>query len=149
MSSNCIRSFVKPLLHVGEQIGGDIGCLAWGGRSGMAGACTTTGGELGDTLAQPVASISCTSSVSASAIELGLGFMGDLLQCCVSALLFDPCFFDGFAPGALQVGDLFGVQAFGLGVIALFCDQQAEAHEEREGSNNQRFFHVTPRTRCE
>lgn len=115
----------------------------------MTGGGTTTGGELGDTLAQPLTSISGASSISARLIELSLCFMGNLLQCGVSALLFGAGVFDGFAPGLLQAGNLFGVQAFGLGVIALFCDQQAEAHEEREGSNNQRFFHVTPRTRCE
>lgn len=41
-SSNSIRSFVKPALHVGKHSGGFVGCLAAAESGGIAGGGTAT-----------------------------------------------------------------------------------------------------------
>lgn len=119
MSSNSVRSLVKPALHVGEQIGGGAGWRAWGGSAGMAGGCTAGGGEAGDTVAQPLTSISGSSSISAGALQGLVGFIGDFLHLCGAALFLGA----GGLLGALGcVGhglQLRGVAGAGVGVLAL------------------------------
>lgn len=124
MSSNSFRSFVKPALHVGEQIGGGVGWRAAAGRGGIAGAGTTTGGEGCDTLAQADTSIGSASSVSARAIAVGLGFIQDLPQGGETKVFFCAGGGDGLAGCALQRAQLLRVVALRAGVVALL-DREA------------------------
>jgi hypothetical protein len=123
MSSNCVRSLVKPALHVGEQIGGGVGWRAWAGSAGMAGGSTAGGGEAGETLAQPLTSISSGISISARALHGLVGFIGGFLHLCGAALFFGAGGLHGFAAGALEVGDVLGVLCPGVGVRGLLASQ--------------------------
>lgn len=109
MSSNSVRSLVKPALHVGEQIGGGAGWRAWAGSAGMAGGSTAGGGEAGETVAQPLTSISSGVSISAGARQGFVGFIGGFLHLCGAAFFFGARRLHSFAAGALKVGDVFGV----------------------------------------
>ncbi len=106
-SSNCVRSISKPLLHPFKQIGGGLGWRAWAGSGGLAGAGTTEGGgELGDTLAQPLASIAGSISVSKRPIQFFLGFICDLLHSSRAALFFLSGCLHGLVGLALHDGTL-------------------------------------------
>lgn len=119
MSSNSVRSLVKPALHVGEQIGGGDGWRAWAGKAGIAGGSTTGGGEAGETVAQPLTSISSGVSISAGPRQGFMGFIGGFLHLCGAALFFGTRRLHGLPAGALQVGDLFGVLRPRVGVRGL------------------------------
>lgn len=119
VSSNSVRSLIKPALHVSEQIGGGVGWRASCGRGGIAGGGTTTGGEGGDTLAQADTSIGSASSISARAIAVSLYVIQDLPQGGVTTGLFGTGFGDGLASGALQRAQLLCVVALRAGVRAL------------------------------
>lgn len=94
-SSNCVRSLVKPALHVGKQIGGGLGWRAWAGSGGFAGGGTAEGGsELGDTLAQPVTSITGSIGISKRPIQFFLSFIGNPLHGIRAAFFFLACSFD-------------------------------------------------------
>lgn len=123
MSSNCVRSRVKPALHVGEQIGGGVGWRAWAGSAGMAGGSTAGGGEAGETLAQPLTSISSGISISAGALQGVVGFIGGFLHLCGAALFFGAGFGLGLAGGLLHRLQLHGVALAGLGVCALLAGE--------------------------
>lgn len=119
VSSKVCRSFVKPALHVGEQIAGGVGCRATAGRSGIFGASTTTGGDGGDTLAQPASSISSAGSISAGAVKFGLCIGRDLHEVGVAAFAFRSCLRHGLPRGLLLLAQLFGVAVQRAGVGAL------------------------------
>lgn len=119
VSSNSVRSLIKPALHVSEQIGGGVGWRASCGRGGIAGGGTTTGGEGGDTLAQADTSIGSASSISARAIAVGLCFIQDLPQGCKSACFFGAVCGDGIAGCALQRAQLLRVVTLRAGVCPL------------------------------
>lgn len=132
-SSNCVRTLVKPALHVGEQIGGRSGCRATAGRAGIAGGGTTTGGGDGcDSVAQPLASIKSASSIGAGEVELSLGIVGRLLCGCGSALFFGA---GGFGGQAASFGNS-GLNLRGFtdefGVVALFCAEACGLDAERD-----------------
>lgn len=136
MSSNSFRSFVKPALHVGEQIGGGVGWRAAAGRGGIAGAGTTTGGEGCDTLAQADTSIGSASSVSARAIAVGLGFIQDLPQGGETKVFFCAGGGDGLAGCALQRAQLLRVVALRAGVVALL-DREAVGLQTCQGKRRE------------
>ncbi len=117
--SNSTRSLVKPALHVGEQIGGGAGCLAAAGSGGISGGWTTTGGDGGNTLAQPDSSVRSASNISARALKFSLGIFGYLLEGKVAAPLFRSCVGHGLARGALLRAKLFGVPVQRAGVSGL------------------------------
>ena len=111
VSSNSVRSLVKPALHVGEQIGGGVGWRAAAGRGGIAGGGTTTGGDGGDTLAQADTSIGSASSISARAIAISLCVIQDLPQGSETKAFFGAGRGYGLAGGALQRAQLLRVIA--------------------------------------
>ena len=119
MSSNSVRSLIKPALHVGEQIGGGVGWRAAAGRGGIAAGGTTTGGKGCDTPAQADTSIGSASSVSARAITVGLCFIQDLPQGGETKAFFGAGGGDGLACGTLQIAQLLRVVALRAGVGAL------------------------------
>ena len=119
MSSNSVRSLIKPALHVGEQIGGGVGWRAAAGRGGIAAGGTTTGGKGCDTPAQADTSIGSASSVSARAITVGLCFIQDLPQGSETKAFFGAGRGDGLAGGALQCAQLLRVIALRTCVRAL------------------------------
>ncbi len=137
MASNSVRSLVKPALHVGKQIAGGAGCRAWGGSGGIAGACTTGGGNGGETVAQPLASISSGNSISAGAIEGVRGFIGDLLQRGAAALFLGARGGLGVAAGLGQHAQLLGVPGAGVGVRRLLGTQAQGLH----GNGRQQAAH--------
>ncbi len=111
MSSNSVRSIIKPALHVGEQIDGGVGWRATAGSGGITGGGTTSGGDGGDTLAQPASSVSSAGSISAGAVKFGLCIGGDLHQVGVAAFAFGSCLCHGLPRGLLLLAQLFGVAA--------------------------------------
>lgn len=123
MSSNSIRSLVKPLLHDGEQIDGGVGCRAAAGSGGTAGGATTGGGDGGELCAQALTSVSSSSGVSARALQVTVGFIGGFLHL-GGATTFFLAGSLGRLPGlALQLGHLLGVLAPGLGMRGLLAAQ--------------------------
>jgi hypothetical protein len=132
MSSNSVRSLIKPALHVGEQIGGGVGWRAAAGRGGIAGGGTTTGGKGCDTPAQADTSIGSASSISARAIKGGLCVIQDLRQGSETAGLFGAGFGDGLASRALHLAHLLRVVALRTCVCALF-DGEAVGLQASEG----------------
>lgn len=150
MSSNSVRSLVKPALHVGEQMAGGVGWRATAGSGGIAGGGTTSGGEGGDTPAQPASSISSAGSISAGAVKFGLCIFGNLHQVGVSALFFGAGFRHGLARGLLLLAQLFGVAVQRAGVGALLKreavglqagDHQGADQGPRGGAGNQGADH--------
>ncbi len=127
-SSNSVRSRVKPALHVGEQIGGGVGCRATAGSGGTAGAGTTGGSEGGETVAQPATSISSGISISAGTVEGVVGFIGGFLHLCGAALFFGAGLLAGHTGGFLQGGQLGGVFGLGFGVRGALVGQAAGLH---------------------
>lgn len=135
-SSKACRSFVKPALHVGEQIDGGVGWRATAGSGGITGGGTTSGGEGGDTLAQPASSVSSAGSISAGAVKFGLCIGCDLHQVGVSALAFGSGLRHRLAGGLLLLEQLFGVAVQRAGVGALLKREavglQAGDHESAD-----------------
>lgn len=131
MSSNSVRSFVKPALHEGEQIGGGVGWRACVGSGGMAGACTTGAGKDRDPLAQPLASSGSSNSISARTRQFRFGFINDPLQRFRAPLFFGPGLLLGFAGGPFQFRDLLGVRRPGVG-MGLALDGEAMGLQRRE-----------------
>lgn len=136
VSSNFVRSFIKPALHVGEQIGGAVGWRAAAGRGGIVGGGTTTGGKGCDTLAQADTSIGSASSISARAIAVGLCFIQDLPQGSETAVAFGTGFGDSLAGSALQRAQLLRVVALRAGVCALL-DGEAVGLQPGEGERGE------------
>ena len=136
MCSNSLCSLSKPALHVGKQIGGGDGWRATAGRAGIAGGSTTGGGDGGDTVAQPLASISSGSSISAGALQGLVGFIGGFLHICCAASFFGACGQHGFSGIALQVGDVLGMLGASVGMSGLFTRQavglQADSQQGRD-----------------
>jgi len=116
MSSNSVRSFIKPALHVGEQIDAGLGCLACAGNGGTAGGATTAGCKLGDTLAQALTSRGSSVSISARLSDLGLVFIGDILHGGRPAALGFARLGLSLACAPLEPADRFGMRASRLGV---------------------------------
>jgi hypothetical protein len=138
-SSKLVRSFVKPALHVGKQIVGGAGCWACTGSGGIAGGATARPGELGDTLAQPLASISGTVSISASLGKFRFSLMDNPFKRGNAPLFFCSGLF------ASQLGclehhlHLLGMACTGLRVVALLTGQPPRLHpqqHERPGQRN-------------
>ena len=136
MSSNSVRSFIKPALHVGEQIDGVVGWRAATGSGGIAGGGTTTGGEGCDTPAQADTSIGSASSVSARAIAVGLCFIQDLPECGKAAGLFGAVRGDGLASGTLERAQLLRVVTLRAGVRALL-DREAVGLQAGQGERGE------------
>jgi len=102
VESNSVLSFIKPSLHVGEQIGGGSGCRASWGRGGIAAGFTTAGGEL---LAQALTSSASSTGSSQGGLGLFLGIGYHLGLFGLSALFLGPLGFAGLT------GLLFGLGA--------------------------------------
>ena len=136
MSSNSFRSFVKPALHVGEQIGGGVGWRASVGRGGIAGGGTTTGGEGCNTPAQADTSIGSASSISPRAIAVGLCFIQDLPQGGKTAGAFRESGGSGIAGSTLQRAQLLRVITLRAGVCALL-DGEAVGLQAGEGQRGE------------
>lgn len=136
MSSNSVRSLIKPALHEGEQIDGGVGWRAWAGSAGMAGGSTAGGGKAGETVAQPLTSISSGISISEGPRQGFMGFIGGFLQLCAAALFFGAGFGLGQACGLLHRLQLHGVALAGLGVRALLAGEAPglEPGEQQGGS---------------
>ena len=122
-SSNSFRSFIKPALHVGKQIGGGLGCRACTGRAGIAGAATTGGGKFGDTLAQPVTSIAGGNSISTRLGQVLFSFINDPLQRLSASLLFGPCGCNCLPGSPLHGGEKFGMARSCGGVLSALVGQ--------------------------
>lgn len=122
-SSDSVRSLIKPALHVGKQIEGGVGCLACTGSAGIAGADTTGGGKLGDTLAQPLTNVAGRSSISASTRQVLFSFINHPLELSRSALFFGASCFYGDAGCALQLSKLLGVLRLGCFVSRALVSQ--------------------------
>ena len=138
-SSNSVRSLVKPALHVGEQISGGVGCRAWGGSGGISGAATTTGGsEGGDLLAQPLASSSIGSSISASLRQAVFGVMGGLQGVVQAPGALFAGGLGGLAGGALERLQLGGVGGAGVGVGGLLRGEPPRLHAGGHHGGDQR-----------
>lgn len=137
-SSNSVRSRIKPALHVGEQIGGGFGCRACAGSAGMAGGTTTGGGDDGDTVAQPLASISSGISISAGALQGFMGFIGDFLHLCGAALFFGAGRLYGQPGGCLSALAVLGPLRHGLGVLALLGGESVGLNAQRDYGQRQR-----------
>ena len=142
-SSNSVRSFVKPAPHVGEQIGGGFGCRAWAGSGGFFAGCTTKGGgELGDTVAQPLTSSASSIGVIARRIKLLLGFIGNLLHGERAALFFFASGLHRLARGAFALGELDGMRRLRFGVRGALVGQAHGLQAgERQGQRQQRAQH--------
>lgn len=131
MPSKLSRSSVKPAEHVGEQIAGGAGCLAWAGRGGIAGGAT--GGELGGALAQAVSRSASSASVRLRS-EAGFvcGILG-LLDFVGTAALFSP----GRSLGLLDaLGNLASVErkiGAGDNGLAPLPSGQQQGQGERDG----------------
>ena len=74
-------------------------------------------------VAQPLTSVSSSSGISARAVKLLLGFIGDFLHLCGAALFFLAGGGFGPAGGRLQRADLLGMAGDGFGVVALLGRQ--------------------------
>ena len=91
MSSNSVRSLIKPALHVGKQTDGGVGCRACTGSTGMAAGATTAAGKGGAELcAQPLANVSSSIGISTRARQFLFGFINHLLQRLGAPLFFGP-----------------------------------------------------------
>lgn len=148
MSSNSVRSFIKPALHVGEQIDAGLGCLACAGNGGTAGGATTAGGKLGDTLAQALTSRGSSVSISARLSDLGLVFIGDILHGGRPAALGFARLGLGLARPALKPADRLGVRAARLGVRAPLLGEPVglkAGRSQREQQRNARELGDGPR----
>lgn len=123
ISSNSVRSLVKPALHVGKQIEGGAGCLACTGRGGIAGGDTTTAGDGGKLCAQPLASVSSSVGVSIRQRKLLVGLINDSLQRFGAPPFFSAGCSLGRGHGARQVGNVLGVLCPGRCMIGLLGGQ--------------------------
>lgn len=135
MSSNSVRSLVKPALHVGEQIDGGFGWRACTGRAGTAGGATTAGGDGGELCAQPLTSVSSSIGVSARTRQLFFGFMDDPLQRFGAALFLGPGGGFSLARGPFQPGQVLGMLGPCGGMVGLLGGQtpglQAGCHDRQ------------------
>lgn len=137
MLSNSVRSFVKPALHVGEQIGGGVGWRATAGRGGIAGGGATTGGEGCDTPAQADTSIGSSSGISLRAIESGLCFIQGLPQSSEPSGLFRARRGGSLTGCALHRAQLLRVIPLRACVRALFKHKAVGLQASRAECNGQ------------
>ena len=125
MSSNCVRSLVKPALHVGEHTVGGLGWrAAWGNGRGSAGAST---GE-GKLLAQPLTSITSAISIRRSGLFTFGGILRLLLKRRSVAALF-------VALGLHRRGQSRGVAGAQFGYLAAHAPS---LHIPRHGAASKR-----------
>lgn len=117
MGCNVSSNLKSPEEQLGRQIAGGSGCLASGGRAGICGGCTTTGGSGGGLLAQAVKSSAETVSISASLGGFGLGNMGNPLVFGSRGGLFGAVAGLGLLGGAQGDGQGFGMHALALGQV--------------------------------
>lgn len=96
------------------------------------------GGKLGETLAQPLTSVSSSNGVSARTVELSSSFIGGFLHLSGAALFLGPCSFGGLAGSTLQAGNMHGVLASCLGVRGLLVGQPPRLHARRGERQSQR-----------
>ncbi len=136
MLSNSVRSFVKPALHVGEQIGGGVGWRATAGRGGIAGGGATTGGEGCDTPAQADTSIGSSSGIRLRAIESGLCFIQGLPQSSEPSVFFRARSGDSLASRVPQRAQLLHMIALRAGVVALL-DREAVGLQTCQGKRRE------------
>ena len=123
VSSNSIRSFIKPALHVGEQIGGGAGWRATLGSAGMAAGSTTAGVKGGELCAQALTSIGSSTSIRARAGKLGVSFIGGFLHLVGATFFLGSSGIDGRPGAALHGGHALGVVGPGLGMGGLLGGQ--------------------------
>ena len=118
MGCNVSSSFKSPPEQLGRHIAGGSGCWASGGKAGITGGGTTTGGS-GCGAAHAVKSSTEASSISASLSGLGVCILGNPLVFGSGGGLFGAVAGLGFACGAQGDGDGFGVHALALGQVGL------------------------------
>jgi hypothetical protein len=138
-SSKLVRSFVKPALHVGKQIAGGAGCCACTGSGGIAGGATAGPGKLGETLAQPLASISGTVSISASLGKFRFSLMDNPFKRGNAPLFLNPGRSLGSPSGLGRLGHHNRKRGLGQGMVALLIRQAPRLHphqDERPGQRN-------------
>ena len=137
-SSKLVRSVIKPLLHPCKQIAGGAGCWACTGSGGIAGGATAGPGKLGETLAQPLASISGTVSISASLGKFRFSLMDNPFKRGNAPLFLKP----GRSLGSPSGLGLFGHQRrmvrFGLRMVALLARQPPRLHPNQDKRPGQR-----------
>jgi hypothetical protein len=136
-SSKLVRSFVKPALHVGKQISGGVGCRACTGSGGIAGGATAGPGKLGETLAQPLASISGTVSISASLGKFVFSFMDNPFKRFGAPLFFCSGLLASQLGGLEHHLHLLGVVRFGLRVVALLAHQAPRLEPQQHSRQGQ------------
>jgi hypothetical protein len=137
-SSKLVRSVVKPALHVGKQIAGGAGCWACTVSGGIAGGATAGPGKLGDTLAQPLASISGASSISASLGKFRFSLMDNPFKRFGAPLFFCSGLFASQLGGLEHHLHLLGVVRLGLRVVALLTRQPPRLHTHQDKRPGQR-----------
>lgn len=138
MSSNSVRSLVKPALHVGEQIEGGVGWRACTGSAGMAGGGTTAAGDGGELCAQPLTSVSGSIGVSARTRQLFFGFMDDPLQRFSATLFLDPGCGFSLARGPFQPCQLLDMRQLGCAMIGFLGGQPPGLQAGRRDRQRQR-----------
>ena len=137
-SSKLVRSFVKPALHVGKQIVGGASCWACTGSGGIAGGSTAGPGKLGDTLAQPLASISGTISISASLGKFRFSLMDYPFKRGNAPLFLKPGRSLGILRRLGSLGHQHRMVATGLRVVALLTGQPPRLHPQQHKRPGQR-----------